>query len=120
MAAPARDFTNTFRALATPPARRVPRPRGYDAWEAQWRARLGREGATPEGRRDEMLRANPAVIPRNHRIEEAIAAAVAGDYAPFGRLVDVLARPWDERPEDADLRRPPAAEEVVRQTFCGT
>jgi uncharacterized protein YdiU (UPF0061 family) len=115
------DFTNTFRALGTPAAREeFIDPAGYDAWETEWRARLAREGATPEARREAMLRANPAVIPRNHRIEEAIAAAVAGDLGPFGRLVDVLARPWEDRPEDSDLRRPPAAGEVVRQTFCGT
>ena len=67
-----------------------------------------------------MRAANPAVIPRNHRIEHMIEAAVAGDYAPFERLMEVLTRPWDVDPEAADLRRPPAASEVVRATFCGT
>ena len=65
-----------------------------------------------------MAGTNPAVIARTHRIEQAIAAGVAGDFAPFERLVEVLARPFAEAPDD--LRRPPAEEEVVRQTFCGT
>src|SRR6056297_229200 len=115
------DFTNTFRGLGTPSARdEFLEPEGYDAWELDWRDRLGREGAAPEDRRETMNVANPVFIPRNHRIEEAIKAGVEGDYAPFHRLVEVLARPFDDQPEHADLRRPPAEEEVVRQTFCGT
>jgi uncharacterized protein YdiU (UPF0061 family) len=113
------DFTNTFRALGTQAARdEFLDPAGFDAWERDWRARLAREGARPEERLAAMKAANPSVIPRTHRIEEAIAAGVAGDFAPFERLVDVLAAPYAEAP--ADLRRPPAADEVVGQTFCGT
>jgi serine/tyrosine/threonine adenylyltransferase len=115
------DFTNTFRALGTPAARdEFLDPQGFDAWEAEWRARLAREGASPEARREAILRANPAVIPRNHRVEEAIKAGVEGDFAPFHRLVEVLGRPFDDGPDITDLRRPPAEDEVVRQTFCGT
>jgi uncharacterized protein YdiU (UPF0061 family) len=113
------DFTNTFRALGTPAARdEFLNPAGYDAWERDWRARLAREGATPEERRASMAGMNPALIPRTHRIEQAIEAGVAGDFAPFERLVEVLAQPFADAPDD--LRRPPAEEEVVRQTFCGT
>jgi serine/tyrosine/threonine adenylyltransferase len=115
------DFTNTFRALGSDAARDAfLDPAGFDAWETEWRARLGREGAAPGERVDAMARVNPAVIPRNHRVEEAIRAGVAGDFTPFHRLVGVLARPFDDQPEAADLRRPPAEDEVVRQTFCGT
>ncbi len=113
------DFTNTFRALGTPEARDAfLEPAGYDAWEADWRTRLGREGAVPEDRLEALRSVNPSVIPRTHRIEQAIAAGVAGDLAPFERLVAVLAAPYGDAPED--LRRPPAADEVVGQTFCGT
>ena len=115
------DFTNAFRALGTPGARDAfLDPAGFDAWEKVWRDRLAREGATPETRREGMQAANPALIPRNHRIEEAIAAAVAGDLGPFGRLADALARPYEDLPGYADLARPPSGDEVVRQTFCGT
>ena len=63
---------------------------------------------------------HPAFIPRNHRIEEAIVAGVAGNFEPFERLVTVLARPFDEQPEFASLATPPLPDERVRQTFCGT
>jgi len=63
---------------------------------------------------------NPAFIPRNHRIEAVIVAAVNGDYAPFEALIKVLAKPFEDQPEFADYANPPAAHEVVCQTFCGT
>ena len=68
-----------------------------------------------------MRQANPAFIPRNHRVEEAIEAAVRrDDFAPFERLADVLARPYDDQPEHADLAVPPGPEQRVYRTFCGT
>jgi uncharacterized protein YdiU (UPF0061 family) len=115
------DFTNTFRALGTPDAKdEFVDPEGYLAWERDWRDRLSRDGTTPEARRAAMACANPALIPRNHRIEQAIAAAVGGDFAPFERLTEALRRPYDDDPASADLRRPPTEDEAVRQTFCGT
>ena len=67
-----------------------------------------------------LLATNPARIPRNHRIEEAIAAARRDDFAPFERLVEGLARPFEDDPRYADLERAPEPDEVVTQTFCGT
>jgi uncharacterized protein YdiU (UPF0061 family) len=60
------------------------------------------------------------MIPRNHRVEEAISAALTGDLGPFERLVAVLSRPFDPAESDLDLAAPPAPEERVTQTFCGT
>ncbi|MCX7644209.1 MAG: YdiU family protein [Rhodobacteraceae bacterium] len=128
------DFTRTFRALsslpeatgADGPAADGPArdgfldPAAFDSWASRWRARLAREPGGWAARQAIMRAANPALIPRNHRIEEAIRAALAGDLGPFERLDRALARPWEERPEDADLRRPPAEDEAVRRTFCGT
>ncbi len=111
------DFTNTFRALPEGRARdQFLDPAAFDAWEETWRPRLEAEDA-PQAR---MRAANPAVIPRNHRVEQMIEAAVAGDMAPFERLLDVLARPYEDQPEAQDLTRPPEPSEVVQQTFCGT
>jgi uncharacterized protein YdiU (UPF0061 family) len=111
------DFTNTFRALARGTARDQFTDRAaYDAWHARWQARLSSEDA-PEGR---MLAANPAYIPRNHRVEAMIQAAVAGDMAPFERLLRVLSDPFTDQPGEEDLTRPPMVHEVVAQTFCGT
>ncbi|MCU9836937.1 YdiU family protein [Ruegeria sp. WL0004] len=111
------DFTNTFRALGAPKARdQFADPTAYDSWAQGWRQRLACEAA-PEA---VMRGRNPAFIPRNHRVEQMIAAAVSGDYAPFHRLNSVLARPYEDQPDHIDLTRPPAENEVVQATFCGT
>jgi uncharacterized protein YdiU (UPF0061 family) len=111
------DFTNTFRALGHDTARdQFLDPAAYDSWAEGYARRLARE-ADPAALRDAT---NPWVIPRNHRIEAMIAAAVGGDYAPFERLNTVLARPYDVQPDEAELTRPPAKDEVVAATFCGT
>ncbi len=118
LAANQADFTNTFRALATgnAPRDQFTVPAAFDAWADRWHARLEGEEA-PEAR---MRAANPAFIPRNHRVEQMIAAAVEGDYDPFFRLLAVLSKPYDDQPEAADLTRPPQPSEVVPATFCGT
>jgi uncharacterized protein YdiU (UPF0061 family) len=67
-----------------------------------------------------MRGANPILIPRNHRVEQAIQSAYIGDLAPFHRLVDALAAPYAEQVEYADLETPPQPEEIVHETFCGT
>ncbi len=111
------DFTNTFRALGSGSARdQFADPAAFDTWEADWLSRLEHEPDPAPV----LQRANPALIPRNHRVEEMIASAVAGDYSRFDRMRDVLAVPFVDRPEHADLRRPPAPGEEVRATFCGT
>ena len=110
------DYTVFFRTLSTEPGSFVD-----SEWVERWRARLETEGESPESRSEAMQRVNPKFIPRNHRVEEAIAAAYAkDDFAPFERLVRVLARPFDEQPEDAELAEPPKPDERVTQTFCGT
>jgi uncharacterized protein YdiU (UPF0061 family) len=117
MAADRADFTRAFRGLTDGSAADEFADRdAFAAWERDWRARIARE-ADPEA---VMAGANPAFIPRNHRIEEAITAAVAGDLGPFRRLLAVLARPFEDQPEAADLARAPVEGEEVRRTFCGT
>ncbi len=112
------DFTNFFRALGGNDAvDQVLDREAFDAWAADWQARVDRDSGDAA---DIMARANPVLTPRNHRIEEAIEAGVAGDFAPFERLHGALAAPFDEDDATEDLRRPPAPDEEVRQTFCGT
>jgi uncharacterized protein YdiU (UPF0061 family) len=95
-------------------------PSAFHEWALAWRTRASDETATPEERAAAMQRANPAFIPRNHRVEQAIAAAVREDFAPFERLVRVLERPFDDQPEHSELADPPAPHERVNATFCGT
>jgi uncharacterized protein YdiU (UPF0061 family) len=63
---------------------------------------------------------NPLYIPRNHRVEEALAAATAGDLAPFRRLVEVVSQPFDERPGLASYAEPAPESFGPYRTFCGT
>lgn len=117
MAAGQADFTNTFRALAGEAARgQFLDPGAFDSWATTWRQRIASE-EDPEGL---MRQVNPAFIPRNHRMEEMIAAAVSGDLAPFERLMDVLVHPYEDQPEHRNLQNPPRPQEVVPATFCGT
>ena len=68
-----------------------------------------------------MRRVNPAFIPRNHRVEEALSAAVErADYAPFERLLNILARPFDDQPEFAAFAEPAPEGQGCYRTFCGT
>ncbi|MFP4127319.1 MAG: protein adenylyltransferase SelO family protein, partial [Alphaproteobacteria bacterium] len=128
MAAGRADFTNTFRALnhaaltgdLAPARAAFETASAFDAWAERWRARLSAEAVSDEHRAGVMRRANPAVIPRNHRVEEALAAAEHGDLAPFVRLLTVLARPFDDQPDAADLATPPRPDEEIEATFCGT
>jgi uncharacterized protein YdiU (UPF0061 family) len=123
------DYTVFFRALcaaAEDPsadaglASLFEDPGAFHSFAEAWRRRLAAEDVAPRARAEGMRRANPAFIPRNHRIEEAIVAGVGGDFEPFERLLAVLARPFDEQPEFADLAAPPSPDERVRRTFCGT
>ena len=121
MAVQGADFTRTFRGLVRDTAAEEFRePDAWHAFAAQWTARLAAEGATPESARARAATANPARIPRNHRVEEAIAAGVAGDLSPFERLMAALADPYAEDAALVDLESAPRPEERVQATFCGT
>lgn len=122
------DFTLAFRYLAdaalgddAPIRALFSDPSRYDAWSAEWRARLAEEKADAVLRAEGMRRVNPAFIPRNHRVEEALSAAVErGDYAPFDRLLQILSRPFDDRPEFAAYAGPSPLGGPRYRTFCGT
>ena len=119
----AADYTLAFRRLCDAAGGDVTalramfsEPAALDGWIAKWRQR--RDPSSPAAAA--LRRVNPAFIPRNHRIEAVIAAAVNGDFAPFEQLVTVLARPYDEQPQFAAYAEPPRPEQRVLQTFCGT
>jgi uncharacterized protein YdiU (UPF0061 family) len=63
---------------------------------------------------------NPIFIPRNHRVEQALELATRGDFSAFDRLLEAVSRPFDAREDLIDLAQPPAPQERVLQTFCGT
>jgi len=123
------DFTLTFRRLSDAAGdgddskvrALFQDPAGFDEWAPRWRQRLAEERQTPAERQAAMHSVNPAFIPRNHRIEAVIAAAVReNDFAPFEELIAVLAKPYENQPAYAAYAEPPQPEERVLQTFCGT
>lgn len=117
------DYTNTFRDLAAETPADTPQFRGtaYMEWYQRWQDRLARQPQSAEASRTLMRAHNPAVIPRNHRVEEALEAAVErGDFTVMVKLLDVLSRPYDELPEYGSYRLPPEPTERCYQTFCGT
>jgi len=125
------DMTLTFRGLCRLPAGGPEQdgpvralfsdPTAFDAWAERWRQRLAAEGRDDAARRAAMERVNPAFILRNHLAQQAVDAAIERlDFAPMRRLHAVLARPYDDQPDAADLAQPPAPEERVLTTFCGT
>jgi uncharacterized protein YdiU (UPF0061 family) len=114
------DFTNTFRALAEDAETAIEDAPAFTDWRRDWQARRAQEAAGNAAQAELMRRSNPAVIPRNHRVEQMISAATTGDYAPLFKLTEVLATPFELAPENADYARPPAPGEEVQRTFCGT
>jgi len=128
MAADAADFTLTFRAMSEAAGdaaedatgRQFADPLAYETWALRWRARLALEPQDRATRQAAMRAVNPAFIPRNHRIQAVIDAAVADDFAPFEELLTVLANPYEDQPRFAPYADPPQPHERVLQTFCGT
>jgi uncharacterized protein YdiU (UPF0061 family) len=124
------DFTLTFRGLCDaaegPDRDEAVRslfadPSSFDTWVERWRRRLAQEAQSPLERRSAMRATNPAFIPRNHRVEAVIQAAIQReDYGPFEELLTVLARPYEDQPGFEHYAEPPRPDERVHQTFCGT
>ncbi len=126
----AADFTLTFRRLCAAAADETAdakarglfaNPSAYDSWAMRWRSRLAIDGREPNERAKAMRDVNPAFIPRNHRVEQALDAAIDdGDFSPFADLLTILSRPYEDQPAFAEYANPPQTGERVFQTFCGT
>jgi uncharacterized protein YdiU (UPF0061 family) len=121
------DYTSCFRALSSSlradaaPARSLfAEPDAFDAWSQQWRSRLSTEASDRDAVAQRMDQVNPIYIPRNHNVEEALAAATADDLGPFQRLLDALAQPFQERPGLEAYAGPAPASFGRYRTFCGT
>jgi len=117
------DFTNTFRDLASGALSETSlfRVQDFKQWVERWKARVERQPDFRETSRRLMNAHNPAVIPRNHRVEEALAAAVErADYTVMQKLLEVLSQPYQDLPEDSGYRLPPPPSAIPYRTFCGT
>ncbi len=130
MAKNAADFTLTFRRLGDAAGNedgvadvraQFMDPSAFDDWAKRWRERTAIEPQTEAERQAAMHAVNPMFIPRNHRVEAVIRAAVDNDdYAPFEELVKVLEKPFEDQPDYAAYADPPLPDQRVLQTFCGT
>jgi len=115
------DYTNTFCALtlgqhdaevfSTPEFRQ---------WHERWQARLSRQPKPMDEIKNYMMQHNPAVIPRNHRVEEALTAAENGDLSVTHNLLHVLRNPYAYTPNQEVYSKPPPFESCGYKTFCGT
>ena len=124
------DFTLTLRQLALTAENPAAEPRLHQLlaaetadvgpWLSDWRSFMARDPRPGDERAAEMLAANPAFIPRNHRVQAALQAAETGDYEPFRMLLDVIQHPFEAQPERSEYAQPPQPSERVLQTFCGT
>jgi uncharacterized protein YdiU (UPF0061 family) len=114
------DYTNTFRDLSS---KQLPDEKAYSAesfqsWHTRWRVRLGEEDLDSSLALRKSV--NPAVIPRNHKVEEALQAGEEGDLEPFRKLLQALENPYEDGDHLTPYQAPPKPEEKVLQTFCGT
>ena len=123
------DFTLTFRRLAevaASPGKSVELRSLFgespelEGWLREWQERLAGDPQPMSERVASMRAANPAFIPRNHRVQAALAAAESGDCTLFHKLLAILQQPHIDQPEVSDYALPPQPSERVLQTFCGT
>ena len=125
------DYTLTFRRLcdlvgsrpeADEPVRSLfKNPADFDDWVLRWRKRVAKEQVNDVRRQEAMRGVNPAYIPRNHLVEEAINAAInEEDFSQFDKLITVLSSPYDDQPDFAKYAAPPRPDQVICATYCGT
>ncbi|RYD02154.1 hypothetical protein N752_27265 [Desulforamulus aquiferis] len=117
------DFINTFRALTFDKIEETGlfNTKEFSQWHEGWQARLSRQQEPKASSHQLMRSCNPALIPRNHRVEEALEAAVKkGDYRVMEKLLDVLSNPYAHSSEQAAYSVLPESSDRPYRTFCGT
>ena len=117
------DYTNTFRSLTFEKQEEIAMfgTQEFTKWNELWLERITRQQESKASAHRLMRENNPAVIPRNYRVEEALEVAVKlGDYSVMKRLLDVLSHPFAHSPEQTDYCAGPAESSKPYRTFCGT
>ncbi|NOU65363.1 YdiU family protein [Paenibacillus sp. LMG 31461] len=117
------DYTNTFRALTLdkPEETFMNDKSDFRQWYERWQARLSNQHETKADSHQLMRKHNPAIIPRNHRVEEALTSAVIHeDYTVMERLLEVISNPFAYSPEQVDYISPADVTACAYRTFCGT
>ena len=116
------DFTNTFLNLCKEeiPNGALYASESFQSWHARWQNRLRKEEQGLETSFALMRSVNPAVIPRNHKVEEALQAGEEGNFKPFHDLLNAVEKPYVDGDHLLPYQAPPEPGEKVLQTFCGT
>ena len=116
------DFTNTFRDLGKPELseNELFKTESFESWHTRWQERLKQEPKGLDSSLSLMGSVNPAVIPRNHKVEEALTAGEQGDIEPFNRLLQAIEQPYEDGDHLLPYQAQPKQTEKVYQTFCGT
>jgi uncharacterized protein YdiU (UPF0061 family) len=115
------DYTNTFRGLTFNVLDNMDlfKSSQFKKWDESWKERLSRQQESKAASIQLMKDSNPALIPRNHRVEEALEAAEQGNYQVMEKFLDVLKNPYTHSAEQAKYAKQPITT-VPYQTFCGT
>ena len=116
------DYTNTFYYLTTGHVEKLKmfKSEKFKSWHKSWKDRLEKQDNSKEDVRNLMEKSNPALIPRNHRVEEALESAVNGDYSVFNSLLDALKKPYDYSNVDEYYVKLPEGGNCQYKTYCGT
>jgi serine/tyrosine/threonine adenylyltransferase len=114
------DFTNTFLELSSDTPATLKRLTGFTPWLDRWRQRLARQNLPATRVQTTMRASNPAVIPRNHLLEDSLAAAEEGDMHDILRLLEALEKPFDHGVPREKFQSPPPPGRPPTRTFCGT
>ena len=116
------DYTNTFIYLGKEkqPCKGIYKKQDFKDWYKRWKKRLIKSETSFKDSLDEMNLKNPQIIPRNHKVEEALNAANNNDLNPLNNLLELLKYPYKENPKNSPYQDPPTLEQRVKETFCGT
>ncbi|MDY4574451.1 MAG: YdiU family protein, partial [Intestinibacter sp.] len=116
------DFTNTFIALTFGdfPKNEMFSSDEFVNWHKKWQARIISHGKSKDEIFNLMKNSNPAVIPRNHRVEEALSAAEKGDFSVMNNLLKALSNPYEHSEFQKEYAKIPTSSQCVYKTYCGT
>ena len=116
------DYTNTFRSLTLSElgGMGIFKTEEFAKWNLHWEMRLSNQQKSEEDRKQLMKESNPAIIPRNHRVEEALTAALQGDLSVMEDLLGILQNPFEYSDEQVEYSKLAPTTSLPYRTFCGT
>tara|TARA_B100000959_G_scaffold166002_1_gene173846 strand:- start:195 stop:581 length:387 start_codon:yes stop_codon:yes gene_type:complete len=116
------DYTNTFCFLMNKniKEKKIYNDESFLHWKEQWQNRLKINSNSPEESLKFMSSSNPLIIPRNHKVEEALESANSGDLNPAKNLLKILEKPYEDKKKISEYQLPAPSSDKIYKTFCGT